>query len=436
MRRNNKLFAWLLVMIMAAGCMTGCGGGETPPSSTSTPASSQTSQTVPAGSSHPDEVACPIGQKDTYWVAESYYDEDEEAGAEAPIDPEFWALDLLVRVDGTASFRDVHEGVFLVDDSQQQMRWEHTAEGEYLFYSKLQPEPVLWGVWADDTLSLEYQEGTLTMRREAMPQTAGEKYVPAELVGTWLMVSGETEGYQWEAMPTELSSLVFDVTSYEGPLVLIADMEERGYYGDLRYSDYELVTEVLDQPLYEGCENGSWSVRIGDESEKDENGWPTGTEIYATMVDDDTLVLQRYYTMDGYPAVSYQTYWRLPELVSWVTSEGMELEFTNWELTEYQNRQGEEIPFSDELAGLSILLDSDQSCCLYYGDGTVREGSWMLGNGGVLLLRGDETDEDPFWFGGVVSGCWVDSYENASMVYEMVLYHDGGLLRLSLESYG
>ena len=269
-----------------------------------------------------------------------------------------------------------------------------------------------------------------------MPQTIGQMYTPAELMGTWLMVSGETEGWQWEAMPNQLSSIVFKVTSYDGPLILSADIEERDYYGNIMYSSYAQVTQVLRQPLYEGCENETWSVRIGDPSALDANGYPVETEFYATLLNDNTLLLQQYYTMDGYPAVSHQTYWRLPDLVSWMSYESMDLEYSNWVCTGYENHLGEELPLPAELEGFSVILDTDQTCYIRCGDSGVQKGTWMLENGGVLLMRGEENDEAPFWFSGVITGYWVDTTEGSIETYQLVLYHNGGLIKLSLNSYG
>lgn len=427
----RKLVTWLLVIAMIAGAMTACGSKE------------KTGRTSSAGKNtlkdivNPEDTDVPIGHEDTYWVAEAYYGEDEE-GVEGPhtIESETWALDLLIRVDGTACFRDIHEGILLMDDSYLDLMWERTPEGEFLFYSVLYPEPVLRGVCENGILSLEYWGVVLTMRQETMPQTIGQMYAPAELAGTWLMVSGETEGWQWEAMPNQLSSIVFEVTSYDGPLILRADIEERDYYGDMIYSGYAQTVEVLQEPLYEGCENEAWSVRIGEASALDANGYPIDTEFYATLLGDNKLLLQRYYTLDGYPAVSYQTYLRLPDLVSWMSSESMCLDFSNWVCTGYEDASGEELPIPSELDGLSIILSEDQICYIYYGNGDVCEGTWTLGNGGVLLMRGAETLEEPFWFGGAISGYWVDTTDGPKETYQMALYCSGGILKLSLNSYG
>jgi len=228
-----------------------------------------------------------ITSDNTYWVADIGRTEDAGSGELIVLEPDLWAVDLLMRFDGTAQFRDVHEGVCLIDDSYLNLTWERTPEGKYLFYSAIVEGPVFIAAYDDGTLIVEYLGMNFYMEQEAVPQSAGQMQIPAELDGTWLMVSGENEGYQWEAMPGELSSLVIGVTSIDGPLVLAADMETRDYYGDLMDSAYGLEVEVLDEPLYTECSNDAWSVRIGEMAEVDENGYPMETEYYALRQNKD-----------------------------------------------------------------------------------------------------------------------------------------------------
>lgn len=437
----RKICIWLLVTTISVFFLAGCNAKDIPTNPPS--ATTQDEQTQPE--SIPVEVETqevsmqenPVGHEDTYWVASQWYGDDGER-TEGPqsLPTDSWYLDLIIRVNGTAQFRDIHEGVCLMDDSYLNLVWERTPEGELLFYTVLYPEPVLRGTCESGVLSLEYWGTTLTMQQEAMPQTIGQMYTPAELAGTWLLVSGETEGYQWEAMPNELSSIVFQVTAYDGPLVLSADIEERDYYGNLQDSSYGQIVEVVKLPLYEGCENEAWSVRIGNTSALDANGFPLETEFYATLLGEDKLLLQRWYTLDGYPAVSYQTYLRFPDLVSWMSPESMNLNYSNWVCTGYEDTSGEELPLPPELDGFSIVLGPDQDCYLYYGDGSMQDGTWTLGNGGVLLMRGAETLEEPFWFGGAISGYWVETTDESIETYQMALYYNGGILKLAMNGYG
>lgn len=415
----RKWIALLLVLLLTGG-MTACASQQGPVS------------TAPTGTETTEDRYVPIGNEDTYWVAKSYRSDDGEGEKVQNLDPKQWAMDLLVRVDGTACFRDIHEGICLMDDSCLELIWERTGEGDFLFYCVLYPQPILRGSYDGGVLSLEYWEATLEMEQKPIPQTAGQRHAPAELAGTWVMVSGETEGYVWEAMPAELSSLVFKMTAYDGPLVMTADMEERDYFGNMRYCDYGLATQVLSEPLYEGCENEAWCIRIGEASPKDENGFPTQTEYYATLLSGDTLLLQRYYTMDGYPAISHQTYRRFSDLVSWMEPDSMKLDHANWVCTGYEGASGE----PPELAGFSVVLSPDHTCYVSFGDGNTQRGTWALGNGGVLLMQGAEDYDDPFWFGGVISGYWVETADGPVETYQMALYYKEGIIKLALNSYG
>lgn len=187
-----------------------------------------------------------ITSDNTYWVADIGRTEDAGSGELIVLEPDLWTLDLLMRFDGTAQFRDVHEGVCLMDDSYLNLTWERTPEGKVLFYNAIVEDPVFIAEYDKGTLIVEYLGMNFYMEQAAVPQSAGQMQIPAELAGTWLMVSGENEGYQWEAMPGELSSLVIGVTSIDGPLVLTADMETRDYYGDLMDSAYGLEVEVIE----------------------------------------------------------------------------------------------------------------------------------------------------------------------------------------------
>ena len=188
----------------------------------------------------------------------------------------------------------------------------------------------------------------------------------------------------------------------------------------------------MDQPLYDGCGNDSWSVRIGPESPKDANGYPTETEYYATLLDYNTLLMQQYYTVDGNPAVSTLTYWRFPEIVTWFSPDYTQLDESNWICTDYINCQGEYRSPPDEMVDFSLILFADQTCVAYYGDVAVR-GSWQLENGGVIILRGED---GAFWFAGTISAYSVETTYEVSDTYEMALYYQEGILRLRMTGFG
>lgn len=435
----RKSIIGLLTAMLIFGCLTGCSHTDDPrpaePQPTATVPQATESQPTPTWPTEPVKEEDPIGHEDTYWVAETWYSEDGE-GAEGPqtLNPQEWTMDLLIRVDGTARFRDVRENVCLVDDSYVDLTWDRMEDGYFRFYSALYVDPALTGTYSDGIFSLEYMGLTVSMKQVSMPEKPAQDTLPAELAGTWVQVFGEVEADRWEAMPNQLHSLVFRVDSAGGDMALAADMEERDYYGALKSSAYGLGVEILEEPLYSGFENDRWSVRIGPESPLDENGYPKEVEYYATLLNYNTLLLQLYYTLDGAPSVSYLTYQRFCDITSWVHPQNMELDYTNWICIGYEGPNGEDFPA--EFEGFQLVLDPNGSCRATYGDGRTETGTWLLGNGGVFLARGDEEAEDPFWFGGVITRFTVESYYDVADVHQMALYHDGGILLLVLDSYG
>lgn len=429
----RKLFAVFLIAAILAGCSADLqtvtqmpaatqSSGTTAATTTPAPQAPTEPQATEPPVTEPPAVANPIDTEDTCWTAVSCY--NEETRQYEDVTPESWSVDLTIRLDGTASFRDIHEKYTLTDDTLLDLSWEPTGEGTYAFYSKYRTDPVLLGTWENGVLSLDYMSIQLKLEQQPLPQAVGEVFVPAQLQGTWLMVHTEVEGYEEPAMPFSLASLVVRTTFTDSGLVLVADMQERNYYDEILYSAYGQEITVLDIPLYEGCGNETWSVQIASESD---------TEFYATLLDNDTLLLQRYYTFDGNPAVSYQTYRRFPEVVSWCEPESMELDYSNWVCTGYTNSQQEERATPTEMENFTVVLEPEGICLLTYSDGAQIQGTWELYNGGVLRMRGDG---DEFWFGGTITYfCKVVDGESQG-VYQMALYYDGGILRLALDSYG
>ena len=250
----RKLCVFLLVIAMIIAALAGCTVSqppettkETEPSQIPTQTEKETEiQTQPV-TEETSGIEDKIGSQDTYWVASGWYAKD--AGEVEALQPELWALDLMIYVDGTARFRDIHQGVCLVDDSYLSLSWERTADGELLFYSELYLQPVLRGTCEDGVLCLNYSDVTLLFQEEELPEEIGQAYTPAELGGTWLMVFAETEGYQWEVMPNELSSLVFRVVAYDGPLILRADMESLYYDGEMFDAAHDQEVSIVNAAL-------------------------------------------------------------------------------------------------------------------------------------------------------------------------------------------
>jgi len=86
-------------------------------------------------------------------------------------------------------------------------------------------------------------------------------------------------------------------------------------------------------------------------------------------------------------------------------------------------------------------LSEDGVCWLGWLDEDAEEytqsqGDWLLGSGGVVLLRSDGYAGPEFWYGGAVRGYWLETEEEFLEDYEMMLYSDGGVIRLDFTGYG
>lgn len=433
---KKKLLIAVVIAVSGSLCLAGCAAGNgsvsgQPSETVQIPETTLPQETTPPASTEPQkEAPCPIGVEDTYWVATAWHSEDTGDGG--VFAQQEWAMDLTVYVDGTACFRDVREGINLTEDSYRSMFWERSESGEYLFYSKLSPEPILRGTWHDGSFALDYFGLTLAVEPREMPRTAGERCSPAELAGTWLMVTQEENGCTAEAMPWDYSSLVLEVAYAEEGMMLTADMEQRNYDGQLLFHSYDREVTVENQPMFDGCENEAWCVSLGTVYPLDEQDNPQEFEVSATLLDYNTMLVQRRsLTEDG--AVTRQTYWRFPELTSWISPQDMELEYSNWECIGYTTFAGENMAPPEEMENLAIVLCPDGTCSVSFDEDTWYAGSWELGRGGLILIR---DEEDAFRFGGAVSGYYVQNGFEAASCYQMALYYNGGILQFNMGGYG
>lgn len=113
---------------------------------------------------------------------------------------------------------------------------------------------------------------------------------PAALVGSWQRTHTEVEGDRNENTKATLTITGGDMT------VTYQDAE----FPNGNFTEKALT--VKEGELYYGCENSSWFAEVA----------PTGKEAYClTLLDDDTLLLQCYFEVDGYPMVSYQWFARI-----------------------------------------------------------------------------------------------------------------------------
>ena len=377
----------------------------------------------------PEET--PLGEQDSYWVATA----EIAWGTEYPMGSGDWTVDLLIRADGTGRLRDVRNGLYLIDENDLQLRWEKAEDGALLFYNNTLPDPVIQAVWEDGILTANYIGTTLKMVEAPLPDTLCS---PAELVGTWLLASTEVEGYESDAAPWQMEGIVFKQVCPEDTLTLQADLIRSVPFEETELlQDQEL--ELLNGLPFTTGINDTWSVRIGHAAELEDNGAPKQVEYYATLTDRDTLVLQHYYNLDGYPAVSYQTYRRiLPKVSQWEVTAQM-LEDSSWVCAGYTAKDGTVAPAPSGYYDVSLYLHKDgRSTLTLEGDETTQIDTWwVLYGGGLLQLRGDSLDSLEQWYAGAVRGDYLPSQEEyIPQQHELYLVYDGGILRLLMDGRG
>ena len=119
---------------------------------------------------------------------------------------------------------------------------------------------------------------------------------PNLLNGEWMMVSGEVDGYEFTA----------EEEGIESHLTIANNAAQ--YYSATEFvtERFEAELEFLEAPLYYDCSNDIWSVKFNLKT----GDFGAEEEFYATLTDENTLLLQHFYPFDGTQGVSYQTYTR------------------------------------------------------------------------------------------------------------------------------
>ena len=121
-----------------------------------------------------------------------------------------------------------------------------------------------------------------------------------KLDGEWVLSGVEVEG---EKLTAEEAGLESEITITSTTSDVAAS-----YFNSTEYATERFEAEVIymEEPLYYQCENDVWSVKFniisGDFGEDE--------EFYATLIDDNTLLLRHLFPFDGTQGVSHQTYTR------------------------------------------------------------------------------------------------------------------------------
>ena len=363
---------------------------------------------------------------DSYWVLE----ESEGDMRQYTPDGEDLLTDLTLWADGTARIREIEGGMWLLSGSDEQsMTWRCEEDGTLLLYASRDGDEPCWrGKVTEKGVELSRFGGTYRFTPAAMPE-GGALYSPAELQGVWMIASGEIEGDE-EDRTGEFNTLVFamDGDEEEKTLVVTSEYGGGGYLirEDAFGAYQQKEVTVLDESIYSGCGNEIWSVRIGEESPLNEHQLPENTEIYATLLDCNTLLMQRYFSFDNgsIPGVSYQTYQRFLPQPSY-DLEASDLEGTGFALTGYTTPEGELLSGPEGMTDFTLWMEPGfYSFSTAFDDGftyTGGGGYWEMGTGGTLHMTSEASEEDRLCGAG----------EKVNGTVELHLWYEGGILHLT-----
>ena len=114
--------------------------------------------------------------------------------------------------------------------------------------------------------------------------------------GSWRLAWTEVEGYQ----DTEVAgSKSVEITLDDAGIYRMSYIHHE--FADWNFYDKELI--ITEGEMYPGCGNDQWIAEVNYIGNY-------GTEYYVTLLDDGTLLVQQYFTVDGAPAVGYECFER------------------------------------------------------------------------------------------------------------------------------
>ena len=119
---------------------------------------------------------------------------------------------------------------------------------------------------------------------------------PVEMVGTWERFRWETDGYMEEDTSGTCTIVIAGETE-DTLTISFTDLERP----EFDYHDKAL--DVRQGVVYTDCGNNLWLAEV-------DHVGPWDTTYTVTLLEDGTLMLQNYFTIDGAPVVSYEWYRR------------------------------------------------------------------------------------------------------------------------------
>lgn len=229
----------------------------------------------------------------TYWKAVRFEGEGSaEGGDEMPMGS--WDADIFFNEDGTGRFRNTYGASY--NYFQPECEWSFD-EGTSRLLIKLTDgsETYIHGLFTENGLRIDYNEGYLWFEQSDMPPAGGE-WCLADLVGTWKLDAVEIEGYKYSA---EEEGVQGSISFFFNDPELNANYVNYDDFGN-RTEFVDAMVVYQDMPLVDGFVNEAWCVELIEDDDS--------IKCYAALTDRENLtVIVEYYDEEfEYPAVSVQ----------------------------------------------------------------------------------------------------------------------------------
>lgn len=142
------------------------------------------------------------------------------------------------------------------------------------------------------------KETNITETSSVIPDEKPENKAPLkqQLNGEWILKDTEVEG---EKLTAEEAGLESEIT---------IENNSAQYFMKTAYEtrSFEATLEFLEEPLYYDCQNDVWCVKFNVFN----SNFGEDEDFYATLTDENTLLLRHLFPFDGTQGVSHQTYTR------------------------------------------------------------------------------------------------------------------------------
>jgi len=119
---------------------------------------------------------------------------------------------------------------------------------------------------------------------------------PKFLDGEWVLSATEVEG----------EKLTAEECGFKSEITIVNDTAQYFITTDYETKRFKANIEFLEEPLYYNCSNDKWCLKFDTVS----SDFSEDEEFYATLIDENTLLVRFLFPFDGAQGVSHQTYTR------------------------------------------------------------------------------------------------------------------------------